>query len=81
MDQEAMTDLVFDDLDKAAEHMYVAALRFCRAFERHEIDHNHEDGPPLGVAAGMLTEAAGKYDEAYGRADKAGVFNSPGDCS
>jgi hypothetical protein len=83
MDQEAMIDLAFSDLDVAHERLYVAAKRYTRAFERDELDHehSHDDSGPfrihVGNAAAMLQDAVTRYEEAYSRAETTGAFAGP----
>lgn len=83
MDQNAMIDLVFEDLDAANERLYVAALRYVRTFERQHIDMEHGHGERhvcrvnLGTAGAMLTEAADRYSAAYDRAAATGAFEEP----
>lgn len=72
---EELTDLAWDDLTRATEHLYVAALRFARAFKRDEIDHIHGRGLPVGAAAAKLADASQRHSAAYDRAVDAGCFD------
>jgi hypothetical protein len=68
-----------DDLGIAHERMYVAALRFCRAFERDEINNDSSGGMSVGVASGLLSEAAQRHSDAYKRCEDSGYFGSSED--
>jgi hypothetical protein len=80
MDSDTITDLAFEDLSVLGERLYVAALRYVRAFERDDLDQEHhhgEDGPckvHTGQAAATLRDITAKYGEAYDRAEAAGVW-------
>jgi hypothetical protein len=59
--------LAADDLEAAHERLYVAALRFVRAFDREAIEgepHLHYTHT-TGSSAALLKEAASRYGEAY----------------
>ncbi len=72
---ETMQSLTMDDLTIAGERLYVAALRYVRAFERDEIDHDHMDQRiSIGNAVPYLVEAAAQYSAAYERAESTGCF-------
>jgi hypothetical protein len=74
-----MQDLALQDLDATRRLLYVAALRYVRAFERDEIDHKHDEGIPVGYAAGELYDAAVRDHESYDRAESSGVWGEIGE--
>lgn len=72
---EAMTEILFTDLDSMADRLYVAAQRYCRAFERDMLDEEWGHGKiSLARAAEMLLAAGLEYGKAYERAEHAGAF-------
>ena len=66
---DEMEDLIYRDLDRTAEHMYVAAKRYVLAFEanlRPEANDG-EEYANLAIPANRLSDAVHSYDEAYAR--------------
>ncbi len=73
---EELQDLAMEDLVRSTEHLYVAALRFVRAFERNDIDHRHDDDAlPIGVARADLCTAAEESQSVYARAEASGIWS------
>jgi hypothetical protein len=78
MDKNTMAELAFSDLDAASDRMYVAALRYVRAFERDNVVMRHgecNEKINVGSAGQMLVEAADQYSAAYERAENSGAFS------